>query len=182
MATATEIATKALKRLSVVGAGETAAAADVSDMTDALNAMIASWEAEGLSGDVLPLDARFEKAVIAMLAVDQAETYGKTPGPILMRDADRGWEQIRSAFSATPDAEFDPALLGTSYRWQTNGGRNYLPWIASQAYCLRDYVISNANIYECITAGMSDASGGPSGTSSSIQDGTAVWCWRRISA
>lgn len=182
MATATEIATRALKRLSVVGAGETPAAADVSDMTDALNAMIASWEAEGLSGDVLPLDARFEKGVIAMLAVDQAETYGKQPGPILMRDADLGWTQIRSAFLATPEAEFDPALVGTTYRWQMNGSGNYLPWVAGQAYCLRDYVINNANIYECITAGTSAGSGGPSGTSSSITDGTIVWCWRRISA
>jgi len=182
MATATEICTRALKRLSVVGAGETPAAADIADMTEALNAMIASWESEGLSGDVLPLDARFEKAVIAMLAVDQAETYGKTPGPILMRDADLGWEQIRSAFLATPEAEFDPALIGTTHRWQINSNRSYQPWQVEHDYNLRDYVINGANIYECITAGTSAASGGPSGTSSSITDGTAVWCWRRISA
>lgn len=173
MATATQISTRALKRLSLVGAGETPAAADVSDMTDALNAMIASWEAEGLTGDVLPLDARFEKAVVAMLAVDQAETYGKTPGPILLRDASDGWEQIRSAFLSTPEARFDPALLGTSRQ-------NYQPWNDGQAYHLRDFVINNANIYECIMAGTSASDGGPSGMSSSIQDGTAVWCWRKV--
>jgi hypothetical protein len=180
MATATEIATRALKRLSVIEAGGTPAAADVADMTAALNAMIASWEAEGLTGDVLPLDARFEKAVVDMLAVDQAETYGKQPGPILMRDAGRGWEQIRSAFLSTPDAEFDPALVGTTYRWQMNSTENYLPRIAGQAYCLRDFVINNANIYECITAGTSAGSGGPTGTGSEITDGTVVWCWRRV--
>jgi hypothetical protein len=180
MATATEIATRALKRLSVVGAGETASAADVADMTAALNAMIASWEAEGLTGDVLPLDARFEKAVVDMLAVDQAETYGKQPGPILMRDADRGWEQIRSAFLSTPQATFDPALIGTTYRLCLTGSPNYQPWQAGHDYNLRDFVIENANIYECVTAGTSAASGGPTGTGSEIADGTVVWCWRRV--
>jgi hypothetical protein len=185
MATATEIATRALKRLAVIGAGETPAAADVADMTTALNAMIASWEAEGLSGDVLPLDARFEKAVVDMLAVDQAETYGKQPGPILMRDAANGWTQIQSAFIGVPNSTFDNALKWTGNLTDIGYIIGYdceaiAQWRANTVYALRQFVINNANIYECITAGTSAGSGGPTGTGSEITDGTVVWCWRRV--
>lgn len=185
MATATEIATRALKRLSVVGAGETPSAADVADMTTALNAMIASWEAEGLSGDVLPLDARFEKAIIDCLAVDQAETYGKTPGPILMRDADNGRRAIQAAFLAVPQSTFDRSLKWTGnytdygYFLGNEIDANSL-WTANTAYDLRQIVSNGANLYECATAGTSAPSGGPTGMGDSITDGTVVWIWRRV--
>jgi hypothetical protein len=181
MSTATEISTKALKRINVIASDETPSAADVSDGTDALNAMIASWEAEGLTGDVLPLDGRFEKAVTDLLAVQLCDFYGKQPSAILMRDADRGWSQIQAAFLATPEASFDPALIGTTYRRQTGGNQNYLPWQGSTDYELRDFRINGANIYECIVAGTSAATGGPSSTSSDITDGTVHWCWRMVS-
>lgn len=180
MATATEIATKALKRLRIVGAGETPTAEDVTDATDALNAMIESWEAEGLTGDVLPLDARFEAGITAMLAVRLAEDYGKTPGPVLTRDASNGWAQIQAAFLSTPEARFDSALVSTRYRGSTNGNENYLPWQPSASYDLRTFVINDASIYECITAGTSAAGGGPTGTAATITDGTVEWCWRRV--
>lgn len=185
MATATEIATKALKRLRIISAGETPAAEDVADATDALNAMLASWEAQGLTGDVLPLDARFEAGIVAMLAVRMAEDYGKTPGPVLLDDADRGWKGIRGAFFAVPRATFDTGIQHTGSRmlagyiigedpWPNS------PWQPVTEYALRTFVTNGANIYECITTGTSAASGGPSGTSSTIADGTAEWCWRRV--
>ena len=59
MATATQISTRALRRLGVFDALESPSAMDVAAATEALTAMIASWEAEGLSGDVLPIDSRF---------------------------------------------------------------------------------------------------------------------------
>lgn len=99
MSTATEIATKALKRINVIGAGETPAAPDLADSIDALNAMIASWEADGLSGDTLPLDKRFEQGIIALLAVRLAEDFGKSPGPVLMRDAANGWAALQGLSS-----------------------------------------------------------------------------------
>lgn len=181
MATATEIATTALKRLRIVGAGDTPSAEDIADATDALNAMIASWEAQGLTGDVLPLDARFEAGVTAMLAVRLAEDYGKTPGPVLLDDADRGWKGIRGAYFAVPRATFDTSLNAD----RCTGIIGEAPWPNRSwqpvtEYALRTFVTNEANIYECITSGISAASGGPSGTASTIADGSVVWCWRRV--
>lgn len=186
MATATQIATRALRRLGVVSAGENPASADVSDAKEALTAMIASWEAEGLTGDILPLDARFEQGVVAMLAVRLAEEYGKTPGEVMVRDAKQGWDQISSAFFSVPKSTFDDGIVNTGHWYQygiivgQEGDSLYTPWAASTAYRLREYVQNGSMIYECITAGTSASSGGPTGTGPEITDGTVTWCWRRV--
>lgn len=66
-----------------------------------------------LSFTPLPFDARHEEGVVAMLAVRLAEDYGQTPGPVLVRDADRGMERLRAAFMHVPRATFDFALTRT---------------------------------------------------------------------
>jgi hypothetical protein len=50
-------------------------------------------------------------------------------------------------------------------------------WAATTAYSVGDLRQngSPANIYRCITAGTSAASGGPTGTGTSISDGTVTW-------
>lgn len=183
MATPTQISTRALRRLGVFDALESPSAMDVAAATEALTAMIASWEGEGLSGDVLPLDSRFEQAVVAMLAERLAEEYGKEPGPVLKRDAANGWAAIQAAYIATPEARFDAGLLTGTYRYQpeaTTGDET--EWQASTAYYLRSFVVNNANRYELVTEGTSASSGGPTGTDSEITDGTCVWCWRGVTA
>lgn len=183
MATATEISTRALKRLRKTDSHATPDATDIADATEALTAMISSWEAQGLSGDVLPLDARFEQAVVAMLAVRLAEDFGTQPGPILLQDARDGWASLQAAFMATPEARFDAGLLTGTYRYQPaiEAGQ-FEDWQASTAYDLRSFVINNANRYELVTAGTSASSGGPTGTDAEITDGTCVWCWRGVTA
>lgn len=185
MATPTQIVTRALRRLNVIPLGGTPSGEDVAEGTEALTAMINSWEAEGLSGDVLPLDARFEQGVVAMLAVRLAEEYGKVPSPLLMRDADEGWSAISAAFFAVPASRFDSALKYTGHYSDVgyiigDQEENYGVWQPSTAYLLRRYVRNGANLYECVTAGTSAASGGPSGTDAEITDGTVTWCWRRV--
>lgn len=185
MATATEIATKALKRINVVASGETPSAADLSDSTDALNAMIAAWEAQGLSGDVLPLDKRFEQAIIALLAVRLSEDFGKTAGPVLLRDADTGWKALQGAFFAVPQSTFDRSLKWTGnytdYGYFLGNEIDINSrWTGSTDYSLRQIISNEGNVYECSTAGTSASSGGPTGTGDSITDGTCVWIWRRV--
>lgn len=185
MATTAQIVTRALRRLNVLPSGGTISAEDLADGEDALTAMINAWEAEGLTGDVLPLDARFEQAVVAMLAVRLAEEYGKEPSAVLVRDAESGWNQISSAFFAVPAARFEAGLKYTGHYADVGhiiGDReeNYDIWQASTDYELRRYVRNEANLYECVTAGTSASSGGPTGTDAEITDGTAVWCWRRV--
>lgn len=185
MATATEIATSALRRLNVVDALSSPSAAHVDSATAALTAMLASWEGQWLSGDVLPLDARFEQGIVALLAVRLAEDYGKTPGPVLLRDAKDGWAAIQGAFWAVPTQRFESGLI---YSGQpTLIGVTSVPvagddWLASQAYTGRIVVRNVNNLYELVTEGTSAASGGPTGTGSSITDGTCVWCWRGVAA
>lgn len=180
MATPTQIVTRALRRLNVIPLGGTPSGEDVAEGTEALTAMINSWEGMSLSGDVLPLDARFEQGVVAMLAVRLAEEYGKVPSPLLLRDAEDGMDSIRAAFMPVGEAVFDYGLVGTSRRLQAETPDIFPAWQPSTAYLLRRYVRNGANLYECVTAGTSAASGGPSGTDAEITDGTVTWCWRRV--
>jgi uncharacterized phage protein gp47/JayE len=48
-------------------------------------------------------------------------------------------------------------------------------WQASHAYVLQDRCANDGNIYECITAGTSASSGGPTGEDLDITDGTVHW-------
>jgi hypothetical protein len=187
MATATEISTRALKRLRKHDSHSTPDAVDVSDATEALTAMIASWETQGLSGDVLPLDSRYEHAVVAMLAVRIAEDFGVKPGPILLQDARDGWSSLQAAYFAVPESRFETGLTKTGHFSERGYSLSDTPitydqWQGSTEYSLRSFVINNANRYELVTAGTSAASGGPTGTASEITDGTCVWCWRGVTA
>jgi hypothetical protein len=185
MATPQQIVTRALRRLNVIPAGGTPSAEDVDEGVEALTAMVNSWEADGLTGDILPLDARFEAGVVAMLAVRVAGEYGKEPDAVLVRDAENGWTQISSAFFAVPASRFDSALKYTGHYSDIayiigDTQENYDIWQPSTAYALRRYARNGANLYECITAGTSASSGGPTGTAAEITDGTVTWCWRRV--
>ena len=126
-------------------------------------------------------------SVIAMLAMRLCEEYGKTPGPVLVRDADRGWSTLQAAYFAVPESKFENALRftgqATNYGYITgNTVVTYDAWQPETAYVLRAFVINNANRYELVTAGTSASSGGPTGTDSEITDGTCVWCWRGVTA
>ena len=185
MATPNQIVTRALRRLRVIPSGGTPSAEDLSDGTEALTAMINAWEAEGLTGDVLPLDARFEQGVVAMLAKRLAPEFGVEVDPDLRQDAKEGWDQISAAFFAVPASRFDTALKYTGHYSDVgfiigDQEENYDVWQASTPYLLRRYVRNGANLYECVTAGTSAASGGPTGTAAEITDGSCVWCWRRV--
>jgi hypothetical protein len=189
MATASEIVTRAFRRAGLFDPLETPSSIDMQTGQEALTAMINSWEASGLSGDVLPLDARFEQAVVAMLGVRLSEEYGKAPGAVMLRDAENGWQSLQGAYFALPESQFESGLLYTGHysRWP------YIlsdledvvisdAWRPETAYNLRAFVTNGANLYELVTAGKSAAGSGPSGTSADIVDGTCVWCWRRVLA
>jgi len=183
MATATEISTRALKRLGVIDSRSTPDAADIADATEELTSMINSWEASGLSGDFLPLDARFEQFVVDMLVVRVAPMFGKSPTEQQNFDAREGWNKIQAAFFAVPSIRFDPMLTGMTNTYFNefdtfNWSLDY--WQPNTDYPLRAMVINDANIYECHGAGTSAPSGGPTGTDAEIVDGSVTWVWRRV--
>ena len=54
-------------------------------------------------------------------------------------------------------------------------------WVAATAYVVGDVVENDTGkIYKCTTAGTSAGSGGPTGTGSSISDGTCVWDYQAV--
>ena len=51
-------------------------------------------------------------------------------------------------------------------------------WAASTAYVVNQVVSNGGNVYKCTAAGTSASSGGPTGTGSSIADGTVTWAYQ----
>lgn len=102
--------------------------------------------------------------------------------------------QIKSATSAPTSGYFErgsfvaneSAVAGGTPGWcaiPTTGGATAgwiatVAWQASHAYFIGDLVTNDTGkSYRCTTAGTSAASGGPTGTSSAIADGTCVWAY-----
>ena len=133
-----------------------------------------------LLGIMLTLVLTLGGGIIGMYV--KVDTMNST---ILMRDADRGWDALCAAFIAVPPSTFDDPLKHTGH-YADYGfiigepDDPYSDWEASTDYALRDFTINNKMLYECITAGTSASSGGPTGTEASITDGTVTWCWRRV--
>jgi hypothetical protein len=185
MTTVAELAARALRRIRVVESGESPAAADQADAEQALTDIHGGWIASGLTIPALPLDARFDAGVVAILAVRLSEDYGKGVGPVLLRDASRGERDIMAAFLSVPASRFDDGLISTGHDYGAGillgqSDDNYSEWAASTAYDLREYVTNGGNLYECTVAGTSAGSGGPTGTNTAITDGTVTWTWRRV--
>lgn len=76
----------------------------------------ASGAGVSLTFTAYPFDEKLEGAIVALLAMRLAEGYGKTPGPILVRDAENGMKQLQAAFLHVPEAQFDPGLVWTPSR------------------------------------------------------------------
>jgi hypothetical protein len=51
------------------------------------------------------------------------------------------------------------------------------PWAGTTGYTVGTRISNNSNVYTCTTTGTSAGSGGPTGTSSGIVDGTCVWAY-----
>lgn len=179
MSSSAQIVARALRRLRVISSGEDPSAEDAADGLAALNAMIAGWEADGVkvSGDV-PLDARFEEGVVALLAVRLADDYGASPSAGVVSDAGRGWSRLQAAFKHIPLAQFDTALRNMPSQRYFGGVGSTPLWKVKTEYAVGDQVQSNGRLYECITAGTSGILN-PLATSSSIPDGSVTWKWVR---
>lgn len=175
MATADQISLRALKRLSVVASGENPDAETMADAVAALSAMMSAWEADGVEV-TLPLDGRFEQAVVAMLAVRLSEDHGATAGPVLIRDATSGWQQIQAAYITPATPAFDAALTRTPSRRysETMPISGTVPWKANTGFDLGILVSNSGNVYVCIVSGVSGPTG-PSGTGNNQADGSCVW-------
>lgn len=72
------------------------------------------------------------------------------------------------------------SVEGTGIRFRTREAATIaaaIPHAVGTAYSVGDRRTNGGNIYEAIAAGVSDQTGGPTGTASDIRDGTVRWKW-----
>jgi hypothetical protein len=97
----------------------------------------------------------------------------------LMSDAASG---SKSKLGTWEDTSADATGLAGYFHIDSSGGTCHMQglcaqvWEASVAYALNQQVSNDTGkCYKCITAGISAASGGPTGTGADITDGAAHW-------
>ena len=186
MSTAAQIVTNALRRLALVNATDSPAAADVAYGVTILGSILSSYASDAIdvSGDI-PLPAKFEHGITALLAAQLASPFGISPaslGPAssigtIAHDAAEGMAELRATYVRPPVQSFEIALQATPSRL---GFAVSIPspWAPGTDYALNDQTTNSGNLYQATTAGKSSAiSTGPSGTSSAITDGTVVWAF-----
>lgn len=112
MTTANDVIRSALRRLGILGIGQTLSAQHVSEGLDSLNQMLASWRTQGVDlgitilsqTDTVPVDEAHDRAIIALLAIDIAPTYGKSVPAELAVTARDGWKAlVASCFNDDAD-------------------------------------------------------------------------------
>jgi hypothetical protein len=85
-------------------------------------------------------------------------------------------EVVSSAGANSPCVRIGPVGTGGQLG-QTVAGYSGPPWRPNVAVILGNRRANNGNLYQVITAGVTAASGGPSGTGADIADGTAHWAF-----
>lgn len=68
-------------------------------------------------------------------------------------------------------------LTDGDLKWVMPSGGLHTAWAPNTAYSVEQTVSNNGTTYQCITAGTSASSGGPTGYGNPIADGTAVWAF-----
>ena len=87
------------------------------DGKKALDLMLSGWAARGVNVDAaIPLPAKHERGIVALLAMNLSDDYRQTPGPSVQRDAEDGWRALEAAYITAPDATFDKTLVRTQGR------------------------------------------------------------------
>ena len=119
MTTINDIVARSLKRLRVISSEETASSQDASDVLAALNAMMlagrnhgfdTNWKAKVLTDD-FPLDGQHEQGVVAMLAVEVSEMFGKTAGQQLFQQSMDGRQSLQNDYGIIENMTLDSALI-----------------------------------------------------------------------
>lgn len=133
MTTIRDIVTAALRRINVVGVGDTANASEASETLERLNDFLASaptrdWVLLDSAGTTYthtdltlsedwPLDGKFVLGMKAYLAKMMADKYGYPLSPVLMQEAMEGYNAFAHAFQTLPTQTFERSLPGRRIYW-----------------------------------------------------------------
>lgn len=112
MATVERVVARALRLIQVINPRQPVQASDMQTAIEALNTMMARWEANSLSlgwssvenpSDELPVPVEAEKAVAYNLALDLCPEYGTQPPAAVIASATVAYsELLRDQMVATP--------------------------------------------------------------------------------
>jgi hypothetical protein len=177
MSTALQIASDAMRKINIIGQGESADGDELLSVVRALTLMVSSWKAKGVNVDVTatvapwhastayalgdqrandggvytciypgvsassggpsgrgsaiadgsaqwaysgsegPIDPSLEQAVIDLLAVRIAPSFGITVAPEVIQQAAEGWSAILAFYVQAPQADTDTALKRVGARY-----------------------------------------------------------------
>ena len=81
-----------------------------------------------------PSSARFDRAVIDMLALELCDEFGKEPTATLARASSRGWMAIQAAHIRAPTAILDSALMNTLVEHGVDEVSQPVPSAATDVY------------------------------------------------
>jgi len=111
MATASQIVTRAFRRLNIIRPNANPSATQAQYGLDAFNEMIDSWIGSGVDvSDDLPLAAQYEGGMVALLAMRLSGDYGIEPPPQIARDARDGWMMLQAGYIVAPTADYPDGL------------------------------------------------------------------------
>lgn len=111
MATASEIVTRAFRRLNIIRSNATPSASQAQYGLDAFNEILDSWAGSGVDvTDDLPIAAKYERGVVALLAQRLAPDYGLQLPPQIEFEARDGWRTLQAGYISAPEADFDDTL------------------------------------------------------------------------
>ena len=95
--------TRALRLIGVIGTYESADAAQGAQGLEMLNSMMTGWEGDGIKIGYFPavdgtqdmnIPTKYERGVIANLAVDMCPVYERQPSAAVIRMAEQGYDTI----------------------------------------------------------------------------------------
>ena len=116
-ATAHDVVTRALKRIGVLAAGETADADTAQDALKTLNQMLAGWELHGIRlnpptyilTDLMQVPDAHIEAITANLATTIAPEFGREVSAYLLKQATDGKAGMQAAYAVVPVLAADRA-------------------------------------------------------------------------
>lgn len=118
MATARDMIDDAMRELGILASEEKATGKDADFCLKRFNRMIFAWEQLGVDvnhtayalGTTFALDAKHERGVVALLAIDIAGPFSEPISADLARRGREGWDALSSDYWLFDDMQVDSAL------------------------------------------------------------------------
>ena len=118
MTTAIEVINRAMRKIGILGAGNTSSAGDTTKGLDNLNSMLHGFELKGIklnhvdlaSADSLPYPANHIKPITDCLVKELYREYQRPIGAMDAQAADDGMRELQNYYIESQDLKCDPMI------------------------------------------------------------------------